>query len=45
MTRKYPAALRPTLGPLVCDWVEEMLVHGPGDIQGSPITLDDATVR
>ena len=32
--------LRPTLGPLVCDWVEEFLCHGPGDIEGQPIELD-----
>jgi phage terminase large subunit-like protein len=31
---------RPTLGPLVCDWIEEFLCHGPGDIQGTPIVLD-----
>src|SRR5665213_3022325 len=33
--------LNPTLGPSVCDWIEEYLVHGPGDIQGTPIELDD----
>ena len=31
----------PTLGPEVCDWIEDMLVHGPGDILGEPITLTD----
>jgi phage terminase large subunit-like protein len=43
--RKQPAILRPTLGPLVVDWVEEMLVHGPGDIQGSRIVLDEELRR
>jgi phage terminase large subunit-like protein len=33
--------LRPTLGPIVCEWIEDMLVHGPGEIQGQPIVLDD----
>lgn len=33
--------LNPTLGPIVCDWIQEFLVHGPGDIQGQPIVLDD----
>jgi phage terminase large subunit-like protein len=34
------STLNPTLGPIVCDWVEEYLVHGPGDVQGQPIELD-----
>jgi phage terminase large subunit-like protein len=33
--------LKPTLGPIVCDWIETYLVHGPGDIQGTPIVIDD----
>lgn len=33
--------LNPTLGPEVCDWVETYLVHGPGDVQGMPVELDD----
>ncbi len=33
--------LNPTLGPVVCDWIEAYLVHGPGDVQGEPIELDD----
>jgi phage terminase large subunit-like protein len=36
-----PAKLNPTLGPVVCDWIEAFLVHGPGDVQGQPIELDD----
>lgn len=30
-----------TLGWLVIDWIETYLVHGPGDVQGEPIVLDD----
>jgi hypothetical protein len=25
----------------VCDWIEEFLCHGPGDIQGEPLVLDE----
>jgi phage terminase large subunit-like protein len=32
---------RPTLGWQVVDWIEHYLVHGPGDVQGEPIQLDD----
>ena len=31
----------PTLGPLVCEWIEQHLVHGPGDLRGEPARLDD----
>lgn len=31
----------PTLGPLVCDFIENYLVFGPGDLRGSPAVLDD----
>ncbi len=31
----------PSLGPLVCDWIEEHLVFGPGDLRGKPARLDD----
>lgn len=31
----------PTLGPRVCDWIEENLVFGPGDLRGEPAVLDD----
>ncbi len=31
----------PTLGPLVCDFIEENLVFGPGDLRGMPAKLDD----
>jgi phage terminase large subunit-like protein len=32
-------ARRPTLGPLVCKWIEANLVHGEGDYYGQPIKL------
>lgn len=31
----------PTLGPQVCDWIEENLVYGPGDLRGQPVRLDE----
>lgn len=31
----------PTLGPLVCAFIEENLVFGPGDLRGMPAVLDD----
>jgi phage terminase large subunit-like protein len=31
----------PTLGPLVCELLEERAVHGPGDLKGRPYRLDD----
>lgn len=31
----------PSLGWLVLSWIEHYLVHGPGDIQGQPVRLDD----
>ena len=33
--------LWPTLGPFVCEWIEECLCHGPGDLLGQPITLNE----
>lgn len=33
-----------TLGPEVISWIEANLVHGPGDVQGQAITLDDEQV-
>lgn len=32
---------RPTLGWQVLAWIERYLVHGPGDVQGQRIELDD----
>lgn len=37
--------LERTLGPVVVEWVETNLVHGPGDVQGQRIELDDEQVR
>jgi len=31
----------PTLGPEVCDFIEDLLVHGPGDVLGDPVELTD----
>lgn len=33
-----------TLGPVVIRWIETNLVHGPGDVQGQRIQLDDEQV-
>jgi hypothetical protein len=30
-----------SLGFAAIDWIEHFLVHGPGDVQGQPIELDD----
>lgn len=30
----------PTLGPQVCDLIEERAVHGPGDLRGQPAKID-----
>ena len=40
----YPAPDKkpwPTLGPYLCDFIEDNLCHGPGDLLGDPVTLDD----
>ncbi len=34
-------ALYPTLGPQVCDFIEERLIFGPGDLRGQPAVLDE----
>jgi phage terminase large subunit-like protein len=33
--------LPPSLGGIACDWLEEHLLHGPGDVLGMPYRLDD----
>src|SRR5688572_4293150 len=33
--------LYPTLGPQVCDFIEENLIFGPGDLRGQQAVLDD----
>jgi hypothetical protein len=35
------AAQDPSLGAEICAWIETFLVHGPGDVQETPIELDD----
>lgn len=36
-----PIGDRPTLGHQIADWIEFYLPHGPGDVAGEPIELDD----
>jgi phage terminase large subunit-like protein len=36
----YPGEF-PSLGPQLVQWYEAYLVHGPGDVMGEPIELDD----
>lgn len=31
----------PTLGPAICDLIEERTCHGPGDLRGQPAQIDD----
>jgi phage terminase large subunit-like protein len=38
--RSSEAALPPTLGPVVCRWIENYLVHGEGDFLGQPFLLE-----
>ena len=38
-THGSPLSLRPTLGPLVCQWIEAFLVHAEGDFLGQPFRL------
>jgi len=41
LTVPQDRTLYPTLGPQVCDFIEERLVFGPGDLRGQPAVLDD----
>jgi len=34
-----------TLGWSAISWIEHYLVHGPGDVQGLPVELDDEFAR
>jgi hypothetical protein len=34
-------AYYPTVGGLVCDWIEQSLIFGPGDLRGQPAVIDD----
>jgi phage terminase large subunit-like protein len=36
--------LYPTLGSQVCDFIEQNMVFGPGDLRGQPVRLDDEKV-
>lgn len=31
----------PTLGPQVCDWIEDNLVYGPGDLRGQQYVIEE----
>lgn len=33
----------PTLGPQICDFIEERCVYGPGDLRGETAVVDDET--
>jgi phage terminase large subunit-like protein len=41
MVPKNDGVIYPSLGQLVCDFIEENLVFGPGDLRGQPAILDD----
>jgi phage terminase large subunit-like protein len=43
--RLVPPAEYPTLGWGVIDWVEKHLCHGPGDVEGDSLLLDDEFCR
>lgn len=43
--RLVPPEHYPTLGWQVIDWIESYLCHGPGDVQGDKIVLDDEWCR
>lgn len=40
-----PDVAFPTLGWQVIDWIETFLVHGPGDIEGEAIEVDDEIAK
>lgn len=41
ITVPQDVALYPTLGGQVCDFIEQNMVFGPGDLRGLPAVLDD----
>lgn len=41
LTVPHDTTLYPTLGPQVCDWIEQHLCFGPGDLRGEPARIDD----
>lgn len=40
LTVPRDSVLYPTLGPQVCDFIEQNLVYGPGDLRGRKVVLD-----
>ncbi|MDO8671109.1 MAG: terminase, partial [Dehalococcoidia bacterium] len=40
MVPELDAVPYPTLGEQVCDWIEDNLVFGPGDLRGEPARID-----
>lgn len=41
MVPSYDADPYPTLGPFVVEFIEERLCHGPGDLLGKPVKLNE----
>lgn len=41
LTVPQDLAFYPTLGPQVCNFIEQNLVFGPGDLRGAPVVLDE----
>lgn len=41
MVPPYDVEPYPTLGPFVVEFIEERLCHGPGDLLGKPVRLND----
>lgn len=41
---RQPIDLTRTLGIVVVEWIEEYLCHGPGDVQGQRVVLDNEQV-
>lgn len=44
LTVPQDTVLYPTLGPQVCDFIEQNLVFGPGDLRGQPVVLDEERI-
>jgi phage terminase large subunit-like protein len=44
LTVPQDVELYPTLGPQVCDFIEQNLVFGPGDLRGKPVVLDEERI-
>jgi len=45
VSRLVPDETFPSLGWEIIDWIETYLCHGPGDVAGQPIELDDEFAR